>query len=236
MGSFEQQRRSFLLTLGALGISPLPAQAILAGQAGAGAGYVLGPGEGEHLIHFRDGGRRHHQARYRHGVPRSRRGNPAGDARHRYSDSPPFQDGRGVHVLDGSGAVLLDDVRHSFEKVERFSSPGTPGTASRIRTTNSFSSGSCRRLGWMVSSATRAARPASPRNVSPRSRSARSHGSTTRNSGSGRSRRCFSRAGRETMRPDLALQPTARAVCSRRALGAPRLSAGEGRQAAECRF
>ena len=56
MDSFEQQRRSLLLTLGGLGIHPLLPQATVAGQAGAGAGYVLGPAEGERLVHFRDGG------------------------------------------------------------------------------------------------------------------------------------------------------------------------------------
>ena len=56
MDSFEQPRRSFVLALGGLGVSPFLRPALVAGQAGAGAGFVLGPSQGEQLIHFRDGG------------------------------------------------------------------------------------------------------------------------------------------------------------------------------------
>jgi hypothetical protein len=52
----EQKRRSFLLGLGSIGISQLLLQGVPPAQAAASQGYVLGPAEGEHLVHFRDHG------------------------------------------------------------------------------------------------------------------------------------------------------------------------------------
>jgi quercetin dioxygenase-like cupin family protein len=116
MGSFQQQRRSFVLTVGGLGISPLLRHATIAGQAGAGAGYVLGPAEGEHLIHFRDGGaviiKVGTAAGSRDlavGTQQVMRGTGIPIHRHANTDEA-------FHVLDGSGAVLLNDVRHPFDK------------------------------------------------------------------------------------------------------------------------
>jgi hypothetical protein len=57
MIAIEQKRRSFLLGPRSIGISQLSAaQGVLPLQAAAPQGYVLGPTEGEHLIHFRDHG------------------------------------------------------------------------------------------------------------------------------------------------------------------------------------
>lgn len=116
MGSFEQQRGSVLLTLGGLGIGPLLPQAIVAGQAGAGTGYVLGPAEGEHLVHFRDGGAvtitigaATGSTDLAVGTQQVMRGTGIPIHRHFKMDEAFF-------VLDGSGAVLLDDIRHSFER------------------------------------------------------------------------------------------------------------------------
>ena len=56
MIAIEQERRSFLLGLGSIGISQLLVQGVPPAQAAASQGYVLGPTEGEHLVHFRDHG------------------------------------------------------------------------------------------------------------------------------------------------------------------------------------
>ena len=56
MNIFEQKRRSLLFSLGGLGISQVLPLGIVAAQATARQGYVLGATEGEHLIHFRDHG------------------------------------------------------------------------------------------------------------------------------------------------------------------------------------
>ncbi len=108
-------RRSFLLTLGALGIAPLiPTQASSARLA-PGHGYLLGPGDGEHLVHFRDGGDiciklspatgsddlavGTQQVKVGTGIPV-----------HRH---PKMEEA--FFVLQGAGTFLLDDVRHPFE-------------------------------------------------------------------------------------------------------------------------
>jgi len=116
MDSFEQQRRSLLLSLGGLGLHPLLPQSTVAGQAGAGAGYVLGPAEGEHLVHFRDGGAitigigtAAGSGDLAVGTQQVMRG--TGIPIHRH-----FRMDEAFYVLDGRGTVLLDDVRHSFEK------------------------------------------------------------------------------------------------------------------------
>jgi hypothetical protein len=64
MVAIEQKRRSFLLGLGSIGISQLFAQGVPPAQAAARQGYVLGPTEGEHLVHFRDHGNIYIKAGY----------------------------------------------------------------------------------------------------------------------------------------------------------------------------
>ena len=56
MNKLEPNRRSFLHTIGGLGLSPVLLQGILEGQVAMHPGFVLGAAEGEHLIHFRDHG------------------------------------------------------------------------------------------------------------------------------------------------------------------------------------
>ena len=56
MIALEQKRRFFLLGWGSIGINQLLVQGAPPAQAGAPQGYVLGPTEGEHLVHFRDHG------------------------------------------------------------------------------------------------------------------------------------------------------------------------------------
>jgi hypothetical protein len=58
MNVFDEPRRSFLMTLGALAVSGvLPDGAAEALEAPSSHGYVLGPSAGEQLVHFRDRGR-----------------------------------------------------------------------------------------------------------------------------------------------------------------------------------
>jgi hypothetical protein len=64
MIAIEQKRRSLLLGLGSIGISQLFAQGVPPAQAAAPQGYVLGPTEGEHLVHFRDHGNIYIKAGY----------------------------------------------------------------------------------------------------------------------------------------------------------------------------
>ena len=114
MSAWEQQRRSFLFGLGAIGIC----QALSQGTAttGAGGGSVLGPNEGEHLIHFRDRGNVFIKAGAATGSPHLAFGTQqlmAGGGipvhRHWLMDEA-------FYVLEGSGTVTLDDAPHSFEK------------------------------------------------------------------------------------------------------------------------
>ena len=56
MKTFEQKRRSFLFSVGALGMTGLFPQGVIEAQSTARQGYVLSPTEGEHLVHFRDHG------------------------------------------------------------------------------------------------------------------------------------------------------------------------------------
>src|SRR5262245_47710630 len=56
MKTSEQERRSFLFSAGGLAISQFFSQNGMGGEGGGHSGYLLGPDEGEHLIHFRDKG------------------------------------------------------------------------------------------------------------------------------------------------------------------------------------
>ena len=79
-------------------------------------GYVLGTSEGEHLVHFRDHGQIYIKAGAAMGSQNLALGTQqvtlgAGIPVHRHLG----QD-EAFYVLEGSGAVTLNDVRHSFEK------------------------------------------------------------------------------------------------------------------------
>src|SRR5579859_4934792 len=54
--AFEEKRRSFLFSLGGLGVSQAFPQSLNATRSAAPEGYVLGAAGGEHLVHFRDQG------------------------------------------------------------------------------------------------------------------------------------------------------------------------------------
>jgi quercetin dioxygenase-like cupin family protein len=116
MNSKEQKRRSFLFGLAGLGVSQVLAQGMNPAQHAAPQGYVLGADEGEHLVHFRDHGQIFIKAGSATGSDNLALGTQqvtigAGIPVHRH-----LQMDEALYVLEGSGVVLLNDVRHSFEK------------------------------------------------------------------------------------------------------------------------
>jgi len=79
-------------------------------------GYVLGAGEGEHLIHFRDHGQIVIKADSATGFDNLALGTQqvtvgAGIPIHRH-----LKMNEAFYVLEGSGIFILNDVRHPFEK------------------------------------------------------------------------------------------------------------------------
>ena len=115
MNAFHQERRSFLLGLGALGMSQLLTGGNAEAQP-AREGYVLNATEGEHLIHFRDHGNIFIKIGSATGSDSLALGTQqvmigTGIPVHRH-----FQMDEGFYVLEGSGILILDDVHHPFEK------------------------------------------------------------------------------------------------------------------------
>ena len=116
MIAIEQKRRSFLLGLGSIGISQLFAQGVPQAQAAAPQGYVLGPTEGEHLVHFRDHGNIYIKVGYATGSDGLALGTQqvmlgAGIPIHRH-----LRMDEAFFVLEGSGILTLNDAPHTFEK------------------------------------------------------------------------------------------------------------------------
>lgn len=116
MKPFEQQRRSCLFTLGALGLSQVLPESVAAAQAAAPQGYVLDATQGEHLVHFRDQGdifiklgSATGSANLALGTQQVVKG--TGIPVHRH-----FKMDEIFYVLDGSGIFILAGVRHSFEE------------------------------------------------------------------------------------------------------------------------
>jgi quercetin dioxygenase-like cupin family protein len=115
MNTLEQQRRSFLFSLGGLGMSQALSRGISA-QIVAGQGYVLAASEGEHLVHFRDHGNIFIKIGAATGSTDLAMGTQqvmvgSGIPIHRH-----FKMDEAFYVLEGSGIFLLNDVRHSFEQ------------------------------------------------------------------------------------------------------------------------
>jgi quercetin dioxygenase-like cupin family protein len=116
MNLLEQKRRTFLLGLGSLGISQVLPRGVPPAQAAPPQGYVLGPTEGEHLIHFRDHGNIYIKVGSATGSNGLALGTQqvtlgAGIPVHRH-----LQMDEAFYVLEGNGIVMLNDVRHSFQK------------------------------------------------------------------------------------------------------------------------
>ena len=116
MNAFEQNRRSLLFSLGALGISPAVVRGFHGTQPTPPQGYVLGASEGEHLVHFRDQGNLFIKLGLATGSDNLAFGTQqvmagTGIPVHRH-----FHMDEAFYVLEGSGTFLLNDVRHPFEK------------------------------------------------------------------------------------------------------------------------
>lgn len=116
MNVFDEPRRSFLFTVGALAVGGLlPDGAAEAFQVPAPNGNVLGTSAGEQLVHFRDRGRIVIKAGSATGSDSLALGTQqvmrgTGIPIHRH-----FQMEEAFFVLDGNGAVVLNDQRHPFE-------------------------------------------------------------------------------------------------------------------------
>ena len=116
MNALDQKRRSFLFSMGALGISQMLPQRVIGTETAARQGYVLGATEGEHLVHFRDHGKILIKVGSAKGSDNLALGTQqvmvgTGIPIHRH-----FQMDEAFYVLEGSGIFILNDVRHSFEK------------------------------------------------------------------------------------------------------------------------
>jgi quercetin dioxygenase-like cupin family protein len=102
--------------LGGLGVNPFLPGVFAAGQPGGKRASVLGPAEGEHLVHFRDRGdifiklgRATGSSELAAGTQQVMVG--TGIPIHRH-----FKMDEAFYVLEGGGTVLLNEVRHSFGK------------------------------------------------------------------------------------------------------------------------
>jgi quercetin dioxygenase-like cupin family protein len=116
VNAFKQKRRSFFFTLGTIGFSQILPQNIITRQAVTRQGYVLGTNEGEHLVHFRDGGKIVVKVGSATGSDSVALGTQqvmvgTGVPIHRH-----FQMDEAFLVLEGGGVFILNDVRQPFEK------------------------------------------------------------------------------------------------------------------------
>jgi quercetin dioxygenase-like cupin family protein len=124
MCDVEQDRRSFLIGLGGLGLSQVISQNVIEAQVAATQGYVLSATDGEHLVHFRDHGNIYIKAGSATGSSKMAFGTQqvtlaAGIPVHRHLEMD-----EAFYVLEGSGTVTLNDVPHGFEKGGSIFIPG----------------------------------------------------------------------------------------------------------------
>lgn len=116
MRTVEAKRRTFLFGLGGVAISQALPAAVSRARAAEPKGYVLGAGEGEQLIHFRDHGKISIKAGSATGSGNLALGTQqvtvgAGIPVHRH-----LQMDEAFYVLKGSGVVTLNDAGHAFEE------------------------------------------------------------------------------------------------------------------------
>jgi len=116
MNGCEPKRRSFLFSLGGLGISQALPQNFIEAQSASQGGYVLTANEGEHLVHFRDGGNIYIKVGTATGSDNLALGTQqvmagSGIPTHRH-----FHMEESFYVLEGSGIFILNDVRQPFAK------------------------------------------------------------------------------------------------------------------------
>ncbi len=114
MDSFDQKRRTFLLNVGVLGASQALPKHLVGDEAATLRGYVLGTAEGEHLVHFRD----HGKILIKVGSATGSNNLAVGTQQVTVGTGIPihrhFQMDETFYVMEGSGVVILNDVRHSF--------------------------------------------------------------------------------------------------------------------------
>ena len=130
-------------------------------QTAAPRGYVIGATQGEHLVHFRDGGNVFINAGAATGSDSLALGTQqvpvdAGIPIHRH-----LRMDEAFYVLEGSGIFTLNVYDILSRRAERYSSPGMLGMGSPIPITNCSCSGSWRLQAW-TSSTPPAIRPGSP--------------------------------------------------------------------------
>jgi len=116
MDPLQQDRRGLLLMVGTLGVSGFASRSLVAPQGASRRPDVVGPDEGEHLIHFRDGGNIYIKSSRATGWTDLAVGTQqvkvgTGIPTHRHFDMD-----EAFFILDGAGGVVLDDVRHPFGK------------------------------------------------------------------------------------------------------------------------
>jgi quercetin dioxygenase-like cupin family protein len=115
MNAFEEKRRSFLFSVGALAMGQALPQSTIEAEAAVRQGYVLGTTEGEHLVHFRDHGKILIKVGTASGSDNLALGTQqvmvgTGIPIHRH-----LRMDEAFYVLEGSGIFILNDERHSFE-------------------------------------------------------------------------------------------------------------------------
>ncbi len=116
MDALREKRRSFLFALGAVGIGRALPSGTHQTPSDAAQGFVRGPSEGEHLIHFRDHGNIYIKAGVATGSANLAFGTQqvtqgAGIPTHRH-----LRMDESFYVLEGSGTATLNDKPHTFEK------------------------------------------------------------------------------------------------------------------------
>jgi quercetin dioxygenase-like cupin family protein len=116
MNVLDQARRSLLLSLSALTVAPMITAGSSRGAAAAPGGYVLDAGQGEHLIHFRDGGDVFIMAgtttgsdNYSMGTQQVKAGGGIPVHRHLHMEEA-------FYVLEGSGECILDEAHHQIAR------------------------------------------------------------------------------------------------------------------------
>jgi len=114
MNSPGRKRRLFLFGLGGLGLSRLWPQS--AAPSSSKPGYVLAPGEGEHLVHFRDRGNIFIKA----GGATGSAGLAFGTQQVMAGSGVPvhrhFTMDEAFYILEGSGTFLLNDQPHPIQQ------------------------------------------------------------------------------------------------------------------------
>lgn len=112
----KEDRRFFLFGLAGLGMSQALFDGLSLAQTGMTKGYVLGAGEGEHLIHFRDHGNIFIKVGSGAGSDKFSIGTQqvtlgTGVPIHRH---PRMEEA--FYVLEGSGTFILNDARLPFDQ------------------------------------------------------------------------------------------------------------------------